>query len=160
MHKNAPQIDTHKAALALAQWAILGFTQADAAQVTKQHQITYKTLRRWRDKLKTDEHLSITYENYLANLAKTDTIETLELNHWSIELNKTLNAALTKQAELIHKANQVEHLEYVNSAVETLTEIQFARDMIGNELQSSQGQNESRTLQENTSQSSAPQAAN
>lgn len=129
----APKTDKHKAALALAQWALTGFTFDDAGRIAKQHGTTDRTLRRWREKLKTDAELSTKYELYLKELVQPDnTAESMDLNHWTTELNFTLNAALKKQAELIAMANKVEHLEHVNSAVSTLTEIQFARDVLFN----------------------------
>lgn len=123
--------NNHKAALALAQWALKGFTEASAGQIAKTHETTYRTLRRWRDKLKEDIDLSSKYQQYLHEMTTTgQTYETIDLKHWSVELNETLNAALQKQRELIEKADNLEHLSDVNQAVGTLTEIQFARDVL------------------------------
>lgn len=115
----APKRDNLRAARALVDAAL----QGDATACAK-HEITARTLQRYRAALETDEELSAFY----AQLSRTVTTQ-----NWANELNVTLTTAIRKQGDLIRgiTTSSAENISAVTGAIKALSEIAITRDVLG-----------------------------
>ncbi|MFB9994088.1 hypothetical protein ACFFLM_19195 [Deinococcus oregonensis] len=115
----SPKRDNTRAARILVDAALLG----DATACAK-HEITIRTLQRYRSALDEDEELSSLY----ADLSRTVTSQ-----HWASELNITLTTSVRKLGGLIHDLTSptAENISAVTSAVKALSEIAITREVLG-----------------------------
>lgn len=114
-----PKRDNARAARALVDAALLG----DATACAK-HEITSRTLQRYRAALETDEELSAFY----AQLSRAVTTQ-----NWATELNLTLTTAIRKQGDLIRDltGSTADNISAVTGAIKALSEIAITRDVLG-----------------------------
>jgi hypothetical protein len=115
----SPKRDNAKAARALVDAALLGDATACA-----QHEITLRTLQRYRAALEDDEELSRLY----AELSRAVTSQ-----HWATELNITLTTSVRKLGTLVRNLDtpSAESISAVTGAIKVMSEIAITREVLG-----------------------------
>ena len=114
-----PKRDNARAARALVDAALLG----DATACAK-HEITSRTLQRYRAALDSDEELSAFY----AQLSRAVTTQ-----NWATELNITLVTLVRKLGTMTRDlpGSTAENISAVTGAVKVLSEIAITREVLG-----------------------------
>ncbi|WP_019585251.1 hypothetical protein [Deinococcus apachensis] len=115
----APKRDNARAARALVDAALLG----DATACTK-HEITLRTLQRYRAALDDDEELS----SFYSQLSRAVTTQ-----NWAQELNITLVTLVRRQEEIARDLRNptAENLSAITGAIKALAEIAITREVLG-----------------------------
>lgn len=121
-----PKRDNEKAARALADAHL-----HDDRTACEIHKITDRTLRRWREALKSDPELSALFRLYCQQAAATD---------WAKEIDSALASTTRKLQELVEAAQtpDPETIEAVTGAVATLAEVAMTRDVLRAQLEPEQ----------------------